>query len=83
MADIHGEVVNQQYTGEYRRKCWILDEYETVSWGAAAVGQRQLYIPEFFKTEKGIIMAGEGTSYTSAWGKSTSSSPMAKKIDHS
>lgn len=28
---------------------------------------RRAFIPAFFKTEQGIIMSGEGTSYTSAW----------------
>lgn len=28
---------------------------------------RRAFIPAFFKTEQGIIMSGEGTSYTSSW----------------
>ena len=69
MADIHGDVVYDQYSGEYNRRCWLLDPYETISWASASVGQRQLYMPSFFQTEKGVIIGGEGSSYTSSWSK--------------
>lgn len=67
MAEIHGDVVYQQYTGQYNRRCWILDEYETISWASPDVGMRKAFIPAFFEVEKGVIMSGEGTSYTSSW----------------
>jgi Flavin containing amine oxidoreductase len=67
MAEIHGDVVYQQYTGRYNRRCWVLDEYETVSWAAAQIGMRKAFMPAFFQVEQGIIMSGEGTSYTSSW----------------
>ena len=81
MADIHGDVVHEQYTGEYKRQCWLLDEFENVSWAAALVGQRQLYLPAFFTTEKGVILSGEGTSYTAAWSTSLSSLLRGEMID--
>lgn len=67
MAEIHGPVVYDQYTGKYDRRCWVLDQYETISWASPDVGMRKAFIPAFFKTEKGIVMSGEGTSYTSSW----------------
>ncbi|KAJ9607303.1 hypothetical protein H2200_008376 [Cladophialophora chaetospira] len=67
MAEIHGQVVYNQYTGKYNRRCWILDPYETISWASPDVGMRKAFIPAFFKTEQGIVMGGEGTSYTSSW----------------
>ncbi|KAI1610558.1 L-amino acid oxidase [Exophiala viscosa] len=67
MAEIHGQVVYDQYTGNYNRRCWILDQYETISWASPDAGMRKAFIPAFFQTEKGIIMSGEGTSYTSSW----------------
>jgi hypothetical protein len=70
MAEIHGDVVYQQYTGKYVRRCWVLDEYETVSWAQASVGVRKAFIPAFFKTEHGVILSGEGTSFTSSWSRS-------------
>lgn len=68
MAEIHGhDVVYDQYTGNFNRRCWILDEYETVSWAMPDAGQRKAFIPAFFKTEEGVVMSGEGTSFTSSW----------------
>lgn len=67
MIEVHGEVAAEQYTGKYLRKCWSLDEFETIGWAAASVGARQNWLPAFFRTESNVIVSGEGTSYTSAW----------------
>ncbi|KAI0020318.1 flavin-containing amine oxidoreductase [Xylariomycetidae sp. FL0641] len=67
MAEIHGEVARDQYTGRYNRRCWVLDEYEAGAWASPTVGQHQLYIPEYFKTYSNMIFVGEHTSYTHAW----------------
>ncbi|KIW44439.1 uncharacterized protein PV06_02910 [Exophiala oligosperma] len=67
MAEIHGDVVYDEYTGNYNRRCWVLDQYETISWASPTAGMRKSFIPEFFKTQKGVVMSGEGTSYTSSW----------------
>ncbi|OAL36815.1 hypothetical protein AYO20_03870 [Fonsecaea nubica] len=67
MAEIHGPVIYEQYTGAFNRRCWVLDQYETISWASPDIGMRKAFIPAFFKTEQGIIMSGEGTSYTSSW----------------
>ena len=67
MAEIHGDVVYDQYTGNFNRRCWVLDQYETISWASPDAGMRKAFIPAFFKTEKGVVMSGEGTSYTSSW----------------
>ncbi|KAK4216938.1 L-amino-acid oxidase [Rhypophila decipiens] len=65
-AEIHGdELVREQYTGKYNRKCWLLDE--AGGWAHPSVGQHQLYLPEFFKTYNGMIFVGEHTSFTHAW----------------
>jgi Flavin containing amine oxidoreductase len=69
MAEIHGDVVYQEYTGNFNRRCWVLDEYETISWAEASAGMRKAYLPAFFRTEQGVILSGEGTSYTSSWSK--------------
>ncbi|KAI1340812.1 L-amino acid oxidase [Xylariaceae sp. FL0016] len=67
MAEIHGEVVYEQYTGNYNRRCWRQDEYESGAWASPTIGQHQLYIPEYFKTYSNMIFVGEHTSYTHAW----------------
>ncbi|KAI1390008.1 flavin-containing amine oxidoreductase [Hypoxylon trugodes] len=67
MAEIHGQVAYDEYTGKYNRRCWMLDVYEGGSWASPTVGQHQLYLPEYFKTYSNMIFVGEQTSYTHAW----------------
>ncbi|KAG8158336.1 hypothetical protein KVR01_012097 [Diaporthe batatas] len=67
MAEIHGEVVNEQYTGNYDRRCWTLDPLTSGSWASPHIGQHELYLPEYFKTHNNMIFVGEHTSYTHAW----------------
>jgi hypothetical protein len=43
--------------GNYNRRCWVLDQYETISWATPDVGMRKAFIPAFFKTEQGIVMS--------------------------
>ncbi|KAK6951273.1 hypothetical protein Daesc_007804 [Daldinia eschscholtzii] len=67
MAEIHGQLAYEQYTGKYNRRCWMLDPYEGGSWASPTIGQHQLYLPEYFKTYNNMIFVGEQTSYTHAW----------------
>ncbi|KAI1505740.1 flavin-containing amine oxidoreductase [Biscogniauxia marginata] len=67
MTEIHGAVVTEQYTRNYNRRCWRMDEYEGGGWASPTIGQHQLYIPEYFKTYSNMIFIGEHTSYTHAW----------------
>lgn len=54
MAEIHGEVAREQWTGNYARRCWRQDKYESGSWASPNVGQHQLFLPEFFKTYNNV-----------------------------
>lgn len=54
MIEIHGEVARDQFTGNYNRRCWILDPLESASWAAPSIGQHQLYLPEYFKTHNNV-----------------------------
>ncbi|KAK8203853.1 flavin-containing amine oxidoreductase-domain containing protein [Phyllosticta capitalensis] len=67
MVAIHGDEAAKQYTGNYDRICWINNEYESGSWASPLVGQQELYLPAYFKTEKHTVFIGEHTSYTHAW----------------
>ncbi|KAI1113246.1 L-amino acid oxidase [Nemania sp. NC0429] len=67
MIEIHGEVAREQYTGNYARRCWREDKYESGSWASPSIGQHQLFLPEFFKTYNNMIFIGEHTSYTHSW----------------
>ncbi|KIX04782.1 uncharacterized protein Z518_05653 [Rhinocladiella mackenziei CBS 650.93] len=67
LAEIHGPIVYEQYTGNGTRYCWLLDPYEYAGWAQASVGMRQAFLPDFFRTEQGCILSGEATSFTSSW----------------
>ncbi|KAJ2997806.1 hypothetical protein NUW58_g534 [Xylaria curta] len=67
MAEIHGEVAREQWTGKYARRCWRQDKYESGSWTSPIVGQHQLFLPEFFKTYSNMIFVGEHATYTHSW----------------
>lgn len=54
MIEIHGEVAREQFTGKYNRRCWVLDPLESASWATPAIGQHQLYLPEYFKTHSNV-----------------------------
>lgn len=54
MAEIHGPVVREQYTGKFNRQCWLLDEYTNGGWAHPSVGQHALYIPSYFRTENNV-----------------------------
>jgi len=67
MVEIHGEIANEQFTGNYDRHCWEHDEFEMGAWCEPAAGQQALYLPAYFKTEFKTVFVGEHTSYTHAW----------------
>ncbi|KAI5300726.1 hypothetical protein KEM55_005511 [Ascosphaera atra] len=67
MAELHGDVVYQQYTGNYSRKCWALDRFQLGSWASPEAGQHKAWIPAYFNTENNVVFVGEHTSYTHAW----------------
>ncbi|KAJ1553196.1 hypothetical protein HK405_008658, partial [Cladochytrium tenue] len=64
VADMHGNITYDQYTGEYFRKCWILDDLESGSWAEPSIGQHKLFIPEYYKIHSKNIFIGEHTSFT-------------------
>ncbi|KAJ5649381.1 uncharacterized protein N7484_003104 [Penicillium longicatenatum] len=67
-ARLHGEIVYEQYTGNFKRVCWLEEEFNAGgSWVDAGVGQHKLYMPSYFNTENNIIFIGEHTAYTHSW----------------
>ncbi|EMD88688.1 hypothetical protein COCC4DRAFT_137221 [Bipolaris maydis ATCC 48331] len=67
MVEIHGEVANEQWTGAYDRQCWETDEHQAGAWASPTIGQQDLFLPAYYKTELKSIFVGEHTSYTHAW----------------
>lgn len=58
MIEIHGDVAREEFTGNYNRRCWVLDPLESGSWASPVIGQHQLYLPEYFKTHQNVCAAG-------------------------
>lgn len=67
MAEMHGDVVYSEYSGNFNRRCWISDPLEMGSWASPFVGQHKLYMSAYYQTEKNFIFIGEHTSFTHAW----------------
>jgi monoamine oxidase len=67
MVEVHGEIAAEQFTGAYDRQCWEVDEHQAGAWAAPTVGQQDLYLPAYYRTEFKSIFIGEHTSYTHAW----------------
>lgn len=61
MIEIHGDVAREQFTGKYDRRCWVLDPLESASWASPAIGQHQLYLPEYFKTHNNVWISPHQT----------------------
>jgi monoamine oxidase len=67
MVEVHGEIANEQFTGNFDRICWEQNEFQAGAWCAPLAGQQALYLPAYFQTEMNTIFIGEHTSYTHAW----------------
>ncbi|KAF2845716.1 L-amino-acid oxidase [Plenodomus tracheiphilus IPT5] len=67
MVEIHGEIANEEWTGNFARHCWEQDEHHAGSWAVPIVPQQQLYLPAFWQTEFNTVFIGEHTSYTHSW----------------
>jgi monoamine oxidase len=67
MIEVHGPIAAEQYTGIYDRLCWEFDEHTAGGWTSPLVGQQELYLPAYFRTEFKSIFVGEHTSFTDAW----------------
>lgn len=67
MIEIHGSVAAEQYTGAYDRICWENNEFQAGAWCSPVVGQQELYLPAYYRTEMHTVFVGEHTTFTHAW----------------
>ncbi|KAF2227562.1 L-amino-acid oxidase [Elsinoe ampelina] len=67
MVAIHGQVAEDNWTGNWARHCWEHDENHAGAFALPIVPQQQLYLPAFFHTEFNTVFIGEHTSYTHSW----------------
>lgn len=58
MVEIHGDVADEQFTGAYERQCWELDEHQAGAWASPTIGQQDLFLPAYYKTEFKSIFVG-------------------------
>jgi len=64
MIETHGSVAQDQFTGAWDRICWEHDEFQAGAWASPTVGQQELYLPAYFRTEMHSVFVGEHTSCT-------------------
>lgn len=67
LANLHGDIVYSEYSGNSAYRCWLKDESYAGSWASPKPGQHTLFIPEYHKTHNNVIFIGEHTSITHAW----------------
>ena len=67
MVAIHGEVAREEFTGHFDRQCWEVDEHQAGGWAFPTVGQQDLFMPEYYRTQFGVVFAGEHTTVTHGW----------------
>lgn len=56
MAEIHGDIALEEYTGKHARHCWQMDEFAAGGWAAPLVGDHETYLPAFFKTHSNVSL---------------------------
>ncbi|KPM39019.1 L-amino-acid oxidase [Neonectria ditissima] len=67
LIKIYGDVVQDNWTGNYARECWEHNEHHAGAFALPIVPQQQLYLPAFFRTEFNTVFIGEHTSITHSW----------------
>jgi monoamine oxidase len=61
IAELHGDIAYEQYTGNLKRVCWLEEESNAGrSWALPTVGQHQLYIPAYFNPENNVGLFWHG-----------------------
>lgn len=67
IVELHGDIAREQYTGNYDRVCWILDEFQSGSWASPEPGQHKLHMQSYFEMNNGIVFVEEHTDIKHAW----------------
>jgi monoamine oxidase len=67
LVEIHGEVVEENWTGVWARQCWEQEEHHAGAFTMQIFGQQHLYLPAFYQTEFNTVFIGEAATFTHTW----------------
>lgn len=67
LTEIHGDVVEENWTGNYARQCWEQEEHHAGAFTQQIFSQQHLYLPAFYQTEFNTVFIGEAATFTHTW----------------
>lgn len=67
LTEVHGKVVEENWTGNYARHCWEQDEHHAGAFTMQIFAQQHLYLPAFYRTEFKTVFIGEAATFTHTW----------------
>ncbi|KAK2936613.1 Sodium:neurotransmitter symporter [Fusarium oxysporum f. sp. vasinfectum] len=67
LIEVHGDVVEENWTGNYARQCWEQEEHHAGAFTMQIFGQQHLYLPAFYQTEFNTVFIGEAATFTHTW----------------
>lgn len=67
LAEVHGDIVDENWTGNYARQCWEQDEHHAGAFTMQIFSQQHLYLPAFYQTQFKTVFIGEAATFTHTW----------------
>ncbi|KAF4496760.1 L-amino-acid oxidase [Fusarium agapanthi] len=67
LIEVHGDVVEENWTGNYKRQGWEQEEHHAGAFTMQIFGQQHLYLPAFYQTEFNTVFIGEAATFTHIW----------------
>ncbi|CVL06289.1 L-amino-acid oxidase [Fusarium mangiferae] len=67
LIELHGDVVEENWVGTYKRHCWEKDEHHAGAFTMQIFAQQHLYLPAFYQTEFNTVFIGEAATFTHTW----------------
>ncbi|KAH7179885.1 uncharacterized protein B0J16DRAFT_291468 [Fusarium flagelliforme] len=67
LIEVHGDVVEENWTGNWKRQCWEQEEHHAGAFTMQIFGQQHLYLPAFYQTEFNTVFIGEAATFTHTW----------------
>ncbi|KAI8244148.1 L-amino-acid oxidase [Colletotrichum sp. SAR 10_96] len=67
LIQVHGDVVEENWTGISARHCWEQDEHHAGAFTMQIFSQQDLYLPAFYQTQFNTVFIGEAATFTHTW----------------